>query len=75
MIFTVTFKTPDCVQDSVTEVAIQETFNIENTDDREDKQNEIIRELKKFTEKWVRYGEYIIVEFDTEKGTCKVLGG
>jgi hypothetical protein len=30
-------------------------------------------ELERFTEKWLEYGEYIEVEFDTEEGTATVV--
>lgn len=31
-----------------------------------------LQEAKKIVEKYVEYGEYIVVEFNTDTGTCEV---
>lgn len=56
----VTFKTPDAVND-----VIEEYAGIW-TDEEEER-------LKKLVERFVKYGEYITVEFDGEEGTATVV--
>jgi hypothetical protein len=55
----VTFKTPDAAEDAI----IDEAQGCYDT----------LTYLKEFVSKWVRYGEYITVEFNTTKGTAEVL--
>lgn len=74
MKFRVTFKDPDGVHDSITEVINDQLKAMpqEHLEDGEIEQN--LRE--KFEEdisKWVDYGEYITVEFDTDAGTATVV--
>lgn len=61
MKFTVTFKTPDAL-----ERALDDAFPLEVRAAN-------MREARKFAERYVKYGECISVEFDTETGTAKVL--
>ena len=75
MIFTATFKTPDVLENTISDIVKHDTYHIRDLDEREATKEVITSQLTKFAQKWVRYGEYITVEFDTEKGTCKVLGG
>lgn len=42
-------------------------------DDLVDEYNTIAHRMAGFAERWVRHGESITVEFDTEAGTCKVV--
>lgn len=58
MQFVVTFKTPDAVNDAVWD---------------EDMSSEEQEEAVAFCEKYVKYGEMINIEFDTESGTATVL--
>jgi hypothetical protein len=58
MIVTVTFKTPDAVSDAL------------GTADLCDVERD---QAEKAISKWVEYGEYISVRFDTDKGTATVL--
>lgn len=58
MIFTLTFKTPDVVDDTLA--------NIQLNEDEFD-------ELQELCSKWVEYGEYLRVEIDSDKKTCRVL--
>lgn len=32
-----------------------------------------VDELSEFCGKWVEYGEYVTLEFDSVKGTCRVV--
>jgi hypothetical protein len=45
--------------------AVEQALEDIAEDDRE--------EVRQACEKWVRYGEYITVEVDTEAGTCTVI--
>lgn len=58
MKFTVVFKTPDAVCNAV---------NALNIDDLEQE------DAAQFANKWVEYGEYVRIEFDTNAGTATVL--
>ena len=75
MKFTVTFKTPDAVDDTISDIVLHDERleAIEDGDERLDAEFALKAELKEFTEKWVRYGEYVDVEFDTDAGTVTVL--
>ena len=53
----ITFKSPDAVDFAV------EDQNL--TEQRE--------EIKKKLQKWLRWGEYVDIEFDLDEGTAKVL--
>lgn len=52
-----TFKTPDVIDYAVED--------IEEEDEQADVRNAC--------EKWVKYGEYVTIEIDTDKGTATVL--
>lgn len=70
MKFRVTFKTPDAVETAIMDELSPRIAESEDEKlDREDK----IEELKEFASQWVKYDEYITVEFDTEAGTCRVV--
>lgn len=58
MKFQVTFKTPDAVEESLQDENLSEAQ---------------LTKLAGFCSKWIEWGEYIRVEFDTVKGTCKIL--
>jgi len=73
MKFTVTFKTPDAVYESVKDIAEQAACDIVDADENCDRQSEIRTELMDFTGKWVSWGEIITIEFDTDKGTAIVV--
>jgi hypothetical protein len=75
MKFRVTFKSPDAVYDAIHE-AVQSTIPegvkfIES--DLNDELDDKRQELKDFAKKWVRYDEYVTVEFDTDAKTCTVM--
>jgi hypothetical protein len=73
MIFRTIFKTPDAVYESVKDIAEQEACGIVDEDENCDRQSEIRTELEDFASKWVKFGEMITVEFDTEKGTANIV--
>lgn len=31
------------------------------------------KELERFLDRWITYGEYVTIEFDTDAGTAKVV--
>jgi hypothetical protein len=74
MKFTVTFKTPDALDYAIEDAANNDSGieAIADDEEREDAKFALKMELKMFAEKWVRYGEYINVEFDTDAGTASV---
>jgi len=63
MTIRVTFKTPDAVSYALDRV-------LDCNDPEEFEQAEV---AQKAIDKFVRYGEYITVEFDTDKGTATVV--
>jgi hypothetical protein len=62
--FEVTFKTADAVED-----AIVWRLGPVNPDEPDDLRGDMRRVAKRF----VKYGEYVTVEFDTEAGTATVV--
>jgi hypothetical protein len=67
----VSFKTPDVVENAIYGDLIQ-TFDEHNEETLhilKERAQEILNQLTK----WVRYGESITIEFDTEAGTATVL--
>ena len=62
------FKTPDVVEDAVAEEMARRKYGHED-EVYEDLKHEAIQACAK----WVKYGESITVEVDTEKGTCEVV--
>lgn len=73
MKFKVTFKDPDVVYDAITDAA-KESIPDCITDEEREALAELRRdELSEFTSKWVRYGEYITLEFDSEAKTATVV--
>ena len=73
MKFNVTFKTPDAVYETVKDISEQEACEVVDIDENCDKQSEIRTELEDFASKWVKFGEIVTIEFDTEKGTAIVV--
>jgi hypothetical protein len=58
MKFTVTFKTPDAVQYALEELPAGADWR---------------KEAQKVTDKFVEYGEYVRIEFDTQTQTATVV--
>lgn len=79
--FCVTFKTPDAVDDPAGEEAVREASRrlkeLGRGDDLGEEHEELTEYWKKcfkaFAAKWVKYGEYVTIEFDTDAGTATVL--
>lgn len=77
MKFQVTMKDPDSLGDAVKEAAEEQLATIEGID--ADEKESLIEgraaKLSDFACKWMEYGEYITVEFDTDAGTATVVPG
>lgn len=75
MKFQIQFKDPDGVFEGVQHAANTHVRGISGLDaDEREVLSETHREkLDKAIEKWVDFGEYITIEFDTEAGTATVV--
>ena len=75
MKFRVMMKDPDGPSDCITDAARDSLAAIEGISDseREALLETREQELTDFAGKWLRYGEYVNLEFDTEAGTVTVL--
>lgn len=58
MLFKVTFKTPDVVDSIIEDLGLEANKE---------------RELRNLTDKYIKYDEYITVEFNTDNGTVRVV--
>lgn len=58
MLFKLTMKTPDALQYAIEEASDDPELRIQMED---------------LASEWMTYGEYITVEFDTDKKTCVVV--
>jgi hypothetical protein len=73
MIIHVTFKTPDAVADAVRDCVAREVSELGlNDDEAEDITDSRSDRIEAQLKKWVRYGEYVTVAFNTETGTATV---
>lgn len=83
MKFQITMKTPN-VLDHALGRAREELLHSDDEEDdmpivdhiSEEKREEIFSmydEMKSTAEKWIRHGEYVTLEFDTESGGCTVV--
>ncbi len=78
MKFRVTFKDPDTLDDTIKEVVddgIASKFAAKQYDDEEagavrDVQ---IERLRKLCSRWFEYGEYVVIEIDTDAKTASVV--
>jgi hypothetical protein len=71
----VTFKDPDGVWESISESVTEhvnaiEGLDAEERDELKEYRHEAVSEKLK---KWIEYGEYLTVAFDTETGTATVI--
>lgn len=78
MKFRVTFKDPDGVYDSISASIFDQLakFDLrgELSEEIEEHAKDGLREeLEDFIRPWVKYGEYITIEFDTETKTAVVV--
>ena len=75
MKFRVTMKDPDGAYDSIQDEAKKMVAAIEGITEaeREPIQESRTDMLRDFAGRWMEYGEYLTVEFDTEAGTATVI--
>ena len=62
----ITFKTPDAVDDAINDLELDENLD-------EEAKLEVLDSVTEFINKFVKYGELITVEFDTEDKTATVV--
>lgn len=67
------FKTPDALYEAAKDAAYAETEGIEDAEERADRMSEIRTELMDSASKWIKFGEGVTLEIDTEKQTAIVL--
>ncbi len=71
----ITFKDPDAPYDAIQEAAKEQVEAIEGLD-ADEKESLVEGRVESIQEKlnpWIKYGEYITVEFDTEAKTATVI--
>lgn len=75
MKFKITMKDPDGAYDSIRGAAEEslEAISALSERERESLVESRHQELSEQARQWLRYGEYLTVEFDTEAGTATVL--
>ena len=75
MKFRITMKDPDGPYECIQDEAKKSLKAIEglSEDDREALHENRVNEMRAFASKWMEYGEYIEVEFDTEAETATVI--
>lgn len=66
-------KDPDAAYNSLSEVKLGEEPQGVSHEERESIYALRRDEAEAFAKKWLRYGEYAELEFDTETGTCVVI--
>ncbi len=75
MKFRVMFKDPDGPMDSIQEAATEYVNSLTGIDE-DDKESLIesrVEKIKKVTDKFFEYGEYVELEVDTDAKTCVVI--
>jgi hypothetical protein len=72
MKFTITFKDPDGVGNSLKRVLDDSVAGIADLEEREAAREIRADKLETFLKPWVEFSEYLTVEFDTEAGTATV---
>jgi len=70
-----TTKDPDGVCEMIREAAENQVREMEGLDDDESESliESRYKKIDEQLEKWIKYSEYIFIEFDTELGTATVL--
>ena len=61
----------ECIRDAASD-SLKKLDGLSD-DERESLKDKRAEELTKFAGKWMKYGEYVTVEFDTEAGTATVV--
>ena len=72
MIFTVTLKTPDALQDAIERAAEDQIGGSPSNDELDEQYEDLVTDTKNICKKWFEYGEMVSLTIDTEKETCVV---
>jgi len=73
MQFRVTMKTPDALEEALTEAVVQSGISGDSGEDIYCKQVDAIQDTTALCRKWFEHGECLTVEIDTEAQTCTVV--
>lgn len=76
MKFQITFKTPDAVENAIEEIVPKVElgdFDDEEASEADYCRQKTVDDLKEFVARWVRYGECVTIEFDTDNCTAVVV--
>lgn len=75
MKFQVHFKDPDALSEALEAVRDEIRSSMEVLDSEEAEAIARLRSerMHEFASKWLKYGEYVTLEFDTGAGTCVVV--
>lgn len=75
MKLTITFKDPDGVYECIRQTVEEQLRDVEGIDDeeRESLAEDRKESIEESISKWVKYREYITIEFDTDAGTATVV--
>ena len=75
MKFTVSMKDPDCLHDAIREAVSEEVNALKGLDEEEGQELVESRagKVQDLCGKWFGYGEYLVVEVDTDAMTCTVI--
>lgn len=69
----ITMKDPDGAQDSIDRAIKESVADIEGLNDREREALIEVRSESLDLSRWLRYGEYVTIEIDTDAGTAIVV--
>jgi hypothetical protein len=74
MKFRITLKDPDGVHNSLDEESADSVQSMDLDEEEKEAIKAMRREkMSEFAGKWLEYGEYVTIEFDTEAGTATVV--
>lgn len=73
MIIQLNMKTPDAAHDAAEHAANEASFDGVPEEDRADERKELRDEIHAALCKWLTYGEYAMIEIDTEADTATVI--
>jgi len=75
MKFSVTFKDPDVVHDAIRDAVKEEVAALDGLDEFERKNlvETRVEKVSDILDKWITYGEYVTIEFDTDAKIATVV--
>jgi len=71
--FTVTLKDPDGPYEDISKAARDSLPDGLDDGEADDLTVSRADDLREFASRWLKYGEYVTIEFDTDAGTATVL--